>query len=432
MATDVLVPPLGTTVDTVTLVKWYREEGENVTKDDPLFAIETDKSTLDVEAPASGILRNVSAAEGDTVQVLTPIAVIAAPDEALAQPEAAQPAQPAAAMATAPAKTDEAQPPAPAKPAGQTAGHRKFISPRAKRLADQHNVPAYDLAGTGPEGAIIERDVRQYLERARPQPEIVPEAPRPAKAVEPARSPVAEETPVSSRPASGQFNEEVQAIPLRGVRATIAQRMAESNRETARVTLTRQVDATSLVALRRQLAEDGVQVSYSDLLLYILGRVLREYPQMNASLDEKTIHVWQRVHVGLAVDTDRGLIVPVIRDVDSKPLIKLAQETQTVIQRAQEGKSLPDELSGGTFTLTNLGMYGIDAFTPIINLPEGGVLGVGRIVRQPAAVGERIEVRQMMWLSLSFDHRLMDGAPAARFLQRVVQLVEHPHLLLTY
>ena len=206
--------------------------------------------------------------------------------------------------------------------------------------------------------------------------------------------------------------------------------MHQSATNTAQVTLTAEADATALVALRDQLIQDEVGVSYNDLFLYILGRVLREHPQINVSLEGDTIKLWQRIHIGLAVDTERGLLVPVIRDVDQKGVLQLAEETRSLVERAQNGQCTPDELSGGTFTLTNLGMFGVDAFTPLINLPECGILGVGRIKRQPVMVGDKVVGRQMVWLSLTFDHRLVDGAPAARFLQRVVQLVEGPHLLI--
>jgi pyruvate dehydrogenase E2 component (dihydrolipoamide acetyltransferase) len=263
------------------------------------------------------------------------------------------------------------------------------------------------LPGSGPRGHIVRDDVARALSRA--------------EAVE---------------------ADVIKAIPVRSVRAVIAERMAHSVATTAHVTLTAEADATALVDLRRHLIEDGVRVSYNDLFLYILGRALRGHPQLNASLEGDTIKVWQRIHVGdtikvwqrihvgLAVDTDRGLLVPVVQDVDCKGLLQIAGETQSLIERAKAGQCTPEELSGGTFTLTNLGMFGIDAFTPIINLPECAILGVGRIKTRPVMTGDEVVGRQMVWLSLTFDHRLVDGGPAARFLQRVVQLVERPQLLM--
>jgi pyruvate dehydrogenase E2 component (dihydrolipoamide acetyltransferase) len=447
MATEVLVPPLGQTVDTVVLVTWYKNEGERVAQGDPLFAIETDKATLDVEAPASGVLRQVTAQPGDVVKALNAIALIAAPDEAMA------------------GKVIAAQPPAPPGPrgdpswpasAGREAGTgspqlrsgRIFISPRARRLAEEHNIPLTALPATGPEGAIIERDVHAYLD-VQAVPAITPVARRMAEEAGldwhslPGSGPggriirddVAQALQMAqavseAAPPPTADNEVIEAIPLHSVRAIIAERMARSVTTTAHVTLTAEADATALVELRRQLIRDGVSVSYNDLFLYILGRALREHPQLNASLEGDSIKLWRRIHIGLAVDTDRGLLVPVVRDVNRKGLIELGHATQALIERAQAGQCTPDELRGGTFTLTNLGMFGIDAFTPIINLPECAILGVGRIKRRPVMIEDQVVGRQMVWLSLTFDHRLVDGGPAARFLQRVVQLVEGPHLLI--
>jgi pyruvate dehydrogenase E2 component (dihydrolipoamide acetyltransferase) len=218
---------------------------------------------------------------------------------------------------------------------------------------------------------------------------------------------------------------------VRGFRAVIAQRMAASHEQTAPVTLAAEADATALVGLRRQLQQDGVTVSYTDLFIQVLARALRDHPRLNATLDGDAIKVWSNVHVGIAVDTERGLLVPVLRNVEQKGLQQIAQETASLITRAQSGQCTPDEMQGGRFTLTNLGMFGVDMFTPIINLPQCAILGIGRIKTQPVMVGNAVVGREMVWLSLTFDHRLVDGAPAARFLQRVVQMIEHPHLLLT-
>jgi len=448
MATEVLVPPLGQTVDTVTLVTWYKNEGEMVAQGEPLFAIETDKATLDIEAPGSGMLRGVMAQPGDAVKVLSPIALIAAPGEALEISQPTTLSHPAASD-TAPSTPDREPQPRPGD-----GRQRIFISPRARRLAGEHDVPLTELRASGPEGAIVERDVRAYLEtQTAPSsagPLITPVARRMAEeagldwrrltgggpggritrddVVQALRT--APELPVTV-PALTELNEATEVIPLRSVRAVIAERLLRSATNTAQVTLTAEADATALVKLRDQLAQDGVGVSYNDLFLTILGRALREHPWLNASLEEDTIMVWERIHIGLAVDTQRGLLVPVVRDVDRKGLLQLSEETLSLVERARSGQCTPDELGGGTFTLTNLGMFGIDVFTPLLNLPECAVLGVGRIKRQPVMVGDEVLGRELVWLSLTFDHRLVDGGPAAGFLQRVVQLVESPHLLIT-
>lgn len=379
MAVDVLIPPLGTNTDTLILVEWFKREGEAVVKDEPLFSVETDKSTLEVEAPASGVLRGVTASAGDEVTALSRVAVLVADGEAWE----AQLAAPKADVAAAPVAAAKVE----AAPVA-TAHDRFFVSPRAKRLAESRAIDWRTLTGTGPEGAVVERDVR---------------------AVEGGGERVARER-----------------IRLSGARAVIAQRMHASAQTTAPVTLTSEVDATELVAWRARLKGDGLAVSYNDLLLAILAVALREHPRMNASLDGDTIAVWEDVNIGLAVDGDGGLRVPVVRNVDTKGLAQIAEETAALVDVARQGKATPEQLRGGTFTLTNLGMFGIDAFTPIVNLPEAALLGVGRIQATPAVVDGRIEVRQKMWLSLTFDHRLIDGGPAARFLQRVAQCIESP------
>jgi pyruvate dehydrogenase E2 component (dihydrolipoamide acetyltransferase) len=436
MATKVLVPPLGQTVDSVTLVAWHRNEGETVKQGETLFAIETDKAILDIEAPVSGVLRWVTAQPGDEVQVLSAIALIAAPDEILEQNAAA----------SGPKLTEPTRSPvlAPGQAGGdgrqRERGHRIFVSPRARQLVDEHSILLTNLQPTGPEGAIVERDVRAYLD-AQVEPKIAPAARRAAQdagtdcRILPGSGPSGRtrrnDVAMSLDKGGLADGEVLETIPVRGVRAVIAERMAQSSAVTARVTLNTEADATALVELRRQLAKDGADASYDALLLRILGQALRDHPRLNASLVGDTIQVWRRVHVGLAVDSDRGLLVPVMRDVDRKGLTQLEGEIRSVSERAKAGHCSPEELFGGTFTLTNLGMFGIDSFTPIINLPECAILGVGRIKTQPVFAGDQVVARKVMWLSLSFDHRLVDGAPAARFMQRVVQLIDHPYLLFT-
>lgn len=403
MKTEVVVPPLGQTVDVMTFAAWYKTEGELVTQGEMLFAIETDKSTLDIEAPASGILRGVAAQPGDEVRALSVIAVI--------EPAAKVESEPTSARGEAeqPARLETDQPktePVEVEPAPVA---RLFISPRARQLAEAHGVPVTALSATGPEGAIIERDVQSYLEQQRVQPEAtLPDSPTVAP------------------------REEFELIPFSTARSTIAKRMLESAATAPQVTLTSEADATRLVELREQLRQGGLLVSYNSLFVFILGLALRDYPQLNASFDaaQNAVKLWRDIHIGLAVDTERGLLVPVVRHVTGKGLRQLAADMQALIARAQAGQCLHEELCGSTFTLTNLGMFGIDAFTPLLNLPECAILGVGRIKTQPVMLGDSVVGRQMVWLSLTFDHRLVDGGAAARFLQRVVQLVEHPALLL--
>ena len=384
MPVDVVVPPLGGTVDTLILIAWYKQEGDRIEKDEPLFSVETDKATLDVEAPSSGILSRVSATPGDEIVTLSRIAVILLPGESAASisPDGDAPRSSASKAVT------RAEPvPAERRDAQQIG--RIFVSPRAKRLADERAIEWRALCGTGPEGAIVERDVLLALD-------LLP----------------------------AQDGDTLKVVPMSGARAIIAARMAQSSAETAAVTLTTEVDATELVERRRNLAGEGVAVSYNDLLLLLVSRALREHPGLNASLDGNSIRYMRCVNIGLAVDSESGLRVPVIRDADRRSLAEIAAETARLIESVRTGRIRPDEMAGATFTVTNLGMFGIDAFTPVINMPECAILGVGRIKPQPSVIGGEIVIRQKMWLSLTFDHRIVDGGPAARFLQTLTHTIE--------
>jgi pyruvate dehydrogenase E2 component (dihydrolipoamide acetyltransferase) len=444
MPVEVLVPPVGTNVDVVTLSIWYVQEGESVAAGAPLFAVETDKATLDIEAPGGGVLRSVTARAGDEVRALSRIAVIE--DGAAGAPVADRTRDTQHSTPTTQYSTPNTQHPAAAP---QSSGHRVFISPRARTLAEEQGIAWRNLAGTGPEGAIVVRDVQAALERPRPDTRHpIPDTRYPTLATPMARrvaadagvdlgrmtgsGPAGKITRSDVEQAAAGFMDDgvVETIQVSGIRAIISERMAYSSSTSAPVTLTTEVDATALVEARSALAGDGLVVSYNDLLLAILGRALKEHPRINASLDGSTIRVWRRIDVGLAVDTERGLVVPVVRGVDRKSLAEIAAESARMVAAVQAGKAQAEELSGGTFTLTNLGMFRIDAFTPIINMPECAILGVGRIKTQPAIVEGQVVARKMMWLSLTFDHRLVDGGPAARFLQRVAQLTEQPVLLL--
>ena len=452
--TEVLVPPLGQTVDTLTLVSWYKQEGEAVSAGEPLYAVETDKATLDVEAPASGVLCGVTAQPGDVVKVLSAIASIEVKVKVEAEPI----------LALTSALTS-------------TSPSRHFVSPRARRLAESEGIDLAAVSPTGPQGAIVERDVQAYLDEAKAKVEVeqvlasTSASISPSTSISPVARRLAEEAGLDWQAIAGTgprgqiTREDVEAVlgersrgaeeqrcggipdprsttpnpqslvpspqfPFSGIRALIAERMVAGHSRTAPVTLTAEADASALVELRRQLIADGVAVSYNDIFLTVLAKALAEHPRLNASLDGDSIKLWPQMDIAVAVDTERGLLAPVVRGVARKGLAQLAAETAALAERARAGKCAPDELTGSTFTLTNLGMFGIDAFTPIINLPECAILGVGRIKTQPVWAGDHVEPREMVWLSLTFDHRLVDGGPAARFLRRVAQLAEKPHLLM--
>jgi pyruvate dehydrogenase E2 component (dihydrolipoamide acetyltransferase) len=467
MTEEVFIPKYGQTVEEVTLIKWMTSDGAPVKKGQEIVEIETDKTNFTVEAEANGFLHRGPYTEGQVIPVLTVVAIIGKEDEKFAAGTVAEEtaeAVTAVEVEAVPAEkaTDVATTGAPGK---------VFASPRARKLAAEKGVRLAEVTPTGGEGVrVAERDVVAYLAAA---PKVTPvaqklageagidlrtvsgtgpggritkedvekavtaqvEAARPAPAVPSA--PVAALT-AAPRPAPLPEVEVVERIPLKGVRAIIADRMGTSVHTTARVTLLMEVDATEFVSVRERLKAKvteawGFAPGYNDLLALMVAKALRNFPYVNARLAPDAIELLAHVNLGMAVDTDRGLLVPVIRDADTKTLRAFGAEFREMVDRARKGKSLPDDLSGGSFTITNLGMYDIEGFTPVINLPEAAILGVGRIIPKwvfrPESPNAPV-LRQMMTLSLVFDHRVVDGAPAARFLKYIKGLVEEPYLLL--
>jgi pyruvate dehydrogenase E2 component (dihydrolipoamide acetyltransferase) len=450
MANTIILPKLGQTMEEGIIVEWLKKEGDPVNRGDILFQVESDKAVLEVESRYKGVLLKILVGPNIKVPVLAPVGIIGEPGEDISGLAGGQ----AGASAESAADAGAGQPTPQAETAGEpgaqeatVSGERIFSSPRARRLAREENVSLALLAGTGPDGRIVERDVQAYLAQrpvATPLAERVARElgvslPQPAAgegrvtaqqvqipslavAPAPAVQPVAAPTPVAP-------------TALTGLRGIIAQRMAASAQTTAAVTLHTQADATELVAVRERLKdafakELGFSIGYNDLLAVIVARCLGALPYMNVQLGAEGLRQMPDVSLGLAVDSPRGLLVPVVHGADKLGVREFAVRFRELVARAREGKSLPDELTGGTFTITNLGMYGVDAFTPVINLPEAAILGVGRIRPEPAVVDGQIAVRQILWLSLTFDHRLVDGGPAARFLQAIARYIEQPYLLL--
>ncbi len=456
MPAEVAMPRLGWTMEEGLLVSWVKQDGETVQPGEVLFTVEGDKALVEVEAFDGGVLYIPpdSPPIGSKVLVGTRLAYILAPGEARPAAEAALPEAEGASSAVLPLAS------APAMPAPPANGQRRAaISPRARRIAAELGVDWQALKGSGRTGRIVERDIRAAAaaRAVAPDVRISPvarkraeelgvdlerlAAERPGKRL--TREDVEQAAAASVLPAAPRTLPKSPAVaerrePLGPVRRIIAERMLASARTTAPVTLTTEVDATELVRLRQQLKDDaGVSgqpaPTYNDLLARLTAQALVEHPALNARLEGDTLVYSAAVHIGLAVDTERGLLVPVLRDVQAKSLRRVAHEAAALIARARAGRLGPDDGQGSTFSLSNLGMYDIDAFTPIINLPECAVLGVGRIVAKQVvadAAAERVAIRQMLFLSLTFDHRLVDGAPAARFLQRLKRFVEAPYLWL--
>jgi pyruvate dehydrogenase E2 component (dihydrolipoamide acetyltransferase) len=452
MAREVFIPKLGQTMEEARLVHWLVDDGAQVRQGDAILEVETDKAVFTVEANGGGHLHIGPFKEGDVVPVLTVVASIGKPEEGFvsAGPVAVE----AVASGSPETAASDSQEPAAPEGAG-TRGHadRVFASPRARKLAAAEGVDLAKVTPTGGGGQRVdERDVMTYLSRI---PEATPVAQRMAleagidlrgvsgsgpggritkEDVERARVP-AGRTPVLGPPEALPEAEVLERVPLTGVRGIIADRMASSAHTTARVTLLMEADATEFVAMRERLKvrveeEWGFAPGHNDLLAKTVATALRQFPYMNARLTADTIERLGHINLGMATDTERGLLVPVIRDADKKSLRQFGIEFRELVDRARNGKSLPDDLTDGTFTITNLGMYDVMAFTPLIRLPEAAILGVGRITPRPVALNQKIEIRQMMVLSLVFDHRLVDGAPAARFLQYIKDLIEEPFLWL--
>jgi pyruvate dehydrogenase E2 component (dihydrolipoamide acetyltransferase) len=446
MITQVILPKLGQTMEEGVIVDWVKKEGDPVARGDVLFTVESDKAVLEVEATTRGYLRKILVPAGQTIPVLTAVAIITREaDEDISEYQAVS-GQAAGEQVVEPGgPSSEVAPTEPRTP--ELATGRIMASPRARKAAREKGVDLALVTGTGPDGRIVEKDVVEYIAS---QPKASPVA---AKVAAAAGVDLAEvtgtgirgrimradvESAIAQSPSSPVEAVAAEREPMAGVRRIIAERMAASHRATAGVTLVIEVDATELVKARESLQatvseEWGFAPGYNDLLGLIVARALREFPYMNARLsdDGEAIERLTAINLGMAVDTERGLLVPVIRDADQKGLRAFGTEFRALMERARAGRSLPDDLTGGTFTITNLGMFEVDAFTPIINLPEAAILGTGRI--QPKAVVRDGEVvaRQMWTLSLTFDHRLVDGAPAARFLQRIKGLIENPLLLLS-
>ncbi len=415
---DLLMPKLGLTMTEATLTEWLKGEGEYVREGEPLFIFETDKSTLEFEAPASGILTRILVPAGTTVPVYAVVGVIGEPSVNSA---------PAAPPDSAPSAVQSAAPALSAPESTQ----RARATPRAKRLARQHGIDLKDIRGSGEFGRIHEADVQAALHRA---PAATPLARRIAQAHALDLSAVQGSgrdgkivrADVEAQLAA-QAAESAEIVPFTPVRALTAQRMAHSHAEVAPVTLTTEADAANLVAAREQLsALLGEKLSYNALLVAVAARALREYPDLNATFTPKGLRHNAAINIGVAVDTERGLIVPVLHNADARPLDDLHQALKALIERAQAGRSLPADLEGGTFTITNLGAFEIDFFTPIVVLPQVAILGVGQLAERVVAHEGAIVIRPRLPLSLTFDHRAVDGAPAARFLQRLKRLIETP------
>jgi len=384
------MPMLGWTMKEGTIVTWLKKEGEKVEKGEPLLEVETGKVVKDIESPGTGILRKILIPEESTVPVSEVLAIIAEPKEDISTLQ--NTLEKAKVILETPqvASVEKME----SMMTKKTTVKVK-ISPVAKKLAEKHDIDFNRITGTGPNGRIVRKDILAAIEMTKVMPRVR------------------------------------EVIPLVGIRKTTADRLSFSYRTAVHVTVTMVMDMSEMVKLRKKLLPEiekkkHIRMTYTDMLVKAVAKTLEEYPIVNSTLKDEEIKILEDINIGVAVDTKAGLIVPVIREANTKSLIDIALTTKELVEKARSGNLALDEITGGTFTITNLGMFGVDQGAPIINPPETGILGVGRIAQKPVVVDGKIVIRPMMNITLSFDHRVIDGALAARFLKTMKQKIESP------
>jgi 2-oxoglutarate dehydrogenase E2 component (dihydrolipoamide succinyltransferase) len=398
MATEIRVPVLGESVTEATVGRWFKMAGETVNADEPIVELETDKVTLEVNAPASGVLAEIVAKDGEAVSAGALLGQIgdaasAAPPKAEAKPVPPQ----AAPVSPAPAPA-----PAPATPSSLA----MLAPPAAAKIAADHGLDPAIVAGSGKRGQVLKRDILDYITRP----------PAPAPAAPPA-------------PASAEDREE--RVPMTRLRQTIARRLKDAQNTAAMLTTFNEADMSEVMALRARYKDafeqkHGIKLGFMGLFVKACVGALREVPSVNAEIDGADIIYKNYYHLGVAVGTDKGLVVPVVRDCDRLDLAGIEKMIAELGKRARAGELKIEEMQGGTFTITNGGVYGSLMSTPILNVPQSGILGMHKIQERPVAVAGKIEVRPMMYLALTYDHRIVDGKEAVTFLVRVKEELEDP------
>jgi pyruvate dehydrogenase E2 component (dihydrolipoamide acetyltransferase) len=442
---SIIMPVLGMNQDSGKIVRWLVAEGQAVKKGEPLLEVETDKAVAEIEAPASGVLGKVSAREGDDVPVGTLIAVILPDGQPQEQPAVAAqpypPAKPAAPQITAPKASPIAARIAAEHNLDLALVHsdggrvekadvlayiqaqqkigRQPASPKARRLAAERKLDLAALKGSGPGGAVLAADVEASAVQSAAFPQTAPPQ------VSPASLPPAE---TEGWGAEVPFSE----ISPSSIGRIMSERTAAAWREAPHFFLMREVDATRLIAWREIAGiETGVKVTYTDLLVRLATFALRKHPRLNARFQSGKIQLLGEINIGIAAAVEDGLVVPVIHSADLLSITEIASTRLELVERARSGRLRPEDISGGTFTISNLGMYGVDTFLAVLNPPQAAILAVGRIAERVVAVAGQPTVRPVMGLSLSFDHRVIDGARGAMFLDTLARLIEEPLTLVS-
>jgi pyruvate dehydrogenase E2 component (dihydrolipoamide acetyltransferase) len=456
MPTDVIMPQMGESIFEGTISKWLKHVGDTVEKDEPLFEISTDKVDAEIPSPSAGVLKEIRAEEGSTVEVNTVVAVIgeeagaAAPKRAAAESAAAQPPASTAAPepptepgTPAPPGAAESEESEPAAPVGPSKTAR--TSPLVRRLAKDHNLDLEQITGTGLEGRITKEDVLHHLNQKEMQAPG-PEAPAPPAPAEPAAAPkprVAPKQPAAPAPtaatpetaAEPASPSPVEVAPLSRIRAIIAQRMAASWQSIPHAHTIFKVDMTSIVRLRERDKQEfeqrnGIKLTYMPFIATAAVEALRKFPIVNAAIENGGIRYRQNVNLGIAVALEWGLIVPVVRQAEERSFLGLARALADLAERARSKRLKPEEVAGSTFTLTNAGIFGEEFGMPIINQPDSAILGIGGLCKEPVVMSDAqgedtIAIRSIQRFSLGFDHRLIDGADAGKFMSEFKKALEN-------
>jgi pyruvate dehydrogenase E2 component (dihydrolipoamide acetyltransferase) len=443
MAKEIFMPKLSSTMEVGTLLQWFKKEGDPVAVGDPLFEIMTDKINIEVEAYEEGILLKQYYQEDDEVPINHVVGYIGEPNEQVPDSPPGEAKAGKAEKEESPelAESIQVEPAASSVP---EATEKPRATPAARRVAREKAVSLEEVEGTGPKGRIHQNDVQTFLTSKAPTP-VTPLAKKVAEAeeidlqtitgtgsrgkiyredVEQAKRPISEPAAVSGK-----------RVKMEGIRKVVAERMLRSKTTAPHVTLTSDIDMHAVVDMRKQLLapiekQTSYRISYTEIILKAAAVALKRHPNINVSLEGNEIVYQDAINIGLAVAVENGLLVPVIKNADQKGLAAITADCKNSGKAARENKLKPDQMAGGTFTISNLGMYAIDAFTPVINQPESAILGIGRINEKPVGVNGTIALRPMMAVSLSFDHRVIDGAPAAAFLTDLKNVLEHPYELL--
>ncbi len=453
MAVKVIMPKQGLQMTEGTIQSWLIKEGEVCEEGKPLFEMETDKLTITMDAPASGTLLKIVRSEGETVPITETIAVIGTPGEDITDIIKEAAAQKGAASAETVAPSEEA-------PAAETSSQNvpvtagevsstpkvpgKFTTPRARMRAAERGADIATIPGSGPEGLVIEKDVLEYVPLKAASPKATPLARKVAELEgvdlkyakgtgsfgKITKDDIMAAVQARAEAITGKAVRESRVVPMSNMRKVIAKRMVESLQTEAQLQHMVTVDMTNAGKLREAYKKKGKKVSYNDIVLLATSRALMEFPMLNASVDGDNIVYHDYVNLGMAVAVKEGLIVPNLKNADLMHLEEISAMAKELAGKAKDNTLQLYEMTEGTFTVSNLGMYGLDSFTGIINPPESGIIALGKIQETPVVIDHEIAIRPMMSMTLSYDHRVVDGAPAAEFLVRVKEYIEEPTLML--